>query len=507
MMTHTTQHRTVAVVDDDAALCLALRSLLRSDGHDVEVYGSAEDYLDSSRHDPDCLIVDVSMPGRSGPELVNELRGAGREVPAIFISAHEMPGDPAAFRDATHSAFLRKPFADDELLATVRAALVEAKESTGAQSPVEPDRAPATLAKEPSMSAVPLRAVDNLRTEAATVEPASDAFSGIVGAQGGLSATVHRAQLLTRVHAPLLLQGETGVGKELFARAIHAAVHGRTSQSDAPFVVLNCAGLPRDLLASELFGYVAGAFAGAREGGVKGRIEAADGGTLFLDEISELPLDLQAYLLRVLESGEFYPLGITSARRASFRLIAASSRDLRSEVNHERFRSDLFFRISVTALAIPALRERAEDLPALVQHFAQEASARHQLPPTTFQPDVMEAFARYSWPGNVRELRNVVEQLCLLAENHDVDMSLLPEDFQPRSSLVSVRVGSEVGDVELPRGLQKVERAAIDDALRAYSGNLTRVARELQIARSTLYLKLKKYELEPVLNELRFGSR
>jgi hypothetical protein len=194
---------------------------------------------------------------------------------------------------------------------------------------------------------------------------------------------------------PVLLLGETGVGKEVFARALHAG----GPRPQGPFVALNCGGLPRDLLASELFGYVEGAFSGARRTGRIGRIEAAHGGTLFLDEIGEMPLELQPSLLRVLEDGEVYPLGENRPRTVNFRLVAASHRDLRAEVAAGRFRMDLFYRVAVTSLVIPALRERQADIPALVAHFSRDVARRHGLAVPRFEPAVLRAFATYAWPG------------------------------------------------------------------------------------------------------------
>ncbi|MDB4989327.1 MAG: sigma-54-dependent Fis family transcriptional regulator [Myxococcaceae bacterium] len=366
------------------------------------------------------------------------------------------------------------------------------------------------------MKPTSLRAVDQTPPEPTSHETAARGFARIVGSDAGLALMVQRAQLLTKVEAPLLLQGPTGVGKQLFARAVHEVLHpdesldaeGASTHAHAPFVVLHCAGLPPELLARELFGCVDGAFVGAPSGGLPGKLALADGGTLFLDEIAELPAELQPYFLRVLESGEFYPLGSSVPQKTRFRLIAASSRDLRAEARAERFRMDLYFRISVTMVEIPPLHQRPEDVTLLVAHFADQAVLRHGLTPKAFAPEVLSAFMQYAWPGNVRELRSVVETLCLLTDASVIDLSMLPTDLRPDASVSVLPALSQVSDmVELPRGLQRVERAAIADALRCYQGNLTRVAQELQIARSTLYLKLKKYELEPVLTELRFGTR
>lgn len=323
-----------------------------------------------------------------------------------------------------------------------------------------------------------------------------DGFSRIIGTSARLTQVIKKARLLAGVDAAVLLHGETGVGKEMFARAIHDDGPNRR----APFVALNCGGLPRELLASELFGYVDGAFTGARRSGMMGKVEAAHGGTLFLDEIAELPLDLQPYLLRVLEGGEVYPLGSNKPRTVKFRLIAACNRDLRVEVQSGRFRMDLFYRIAVTSLHIPALRERKDDLPALVEHFVEALSQRQASMPKRFSPEVLEAFGRYSWPGNLRELRNVVEAMSLLSETEVVGMSTLPADLLapvPAPLQAMPRPGGTLG------GLREAERETIEAAIRQQDGNLTLVARDLGISRSTLYLKLKKYGLEHSLDQAR----
>lgn len=323
-----------------------------------------------------------------------------------------------------------------------------------------------------------------------------DAFARIVGRSDRIAQVVKKARVLAGVDTAVLLLGETGVGKEVFARAIHDEGPNRRG----PFVAVNCGGLPRDLLASELFGYVDGAFTGARRSGMLGKVEAAHGGTLFLDAIAELPLDLQPYLLRVLEGGEVYPLGSSNkARTVNFRLIAATHRDLRAEVQSQRFRMDLFFRIAVTTLQIPPLRERRGDLPALVEHFVDSlqrrvGSNKH------FSPEVFEAFARYDWPGNLRELRNAVEAISLLSDSSEVTPATLPAELlEP----VVVQTLAAAKTVRAFGGLREAERETITTAIQQQDGNLTLVARELGISRSTLYLKLKKYGLEGALVEAR----
>ncbi|MDB4975999.1 MAG: hypothetical protein JWN48_4340 [Myxococcaceae bacterium] len=328
-------------------------------------------------------------------------------------------------------------------------------------------------------------------------------FGRVIGVSESLQRVVRQAQRLTRVDTAVLLQGETGVGKEVFARAIHDSGDRRRG----PFVALNCGGLPRELLASELFGYSDGAFTGARRGGMAGKLEAAHGGTLFLDEIAEMPLDLQPYLLRVLEGGEVCPLGSGRARKVEFRLLAACNRDLRSEAAAGRFRSDLYYRVSVTSLHIPPLRERVDDIPALIEHFMREVLDRYGLGYKRLAPEVLETLLRYSYPGNVRELRNLVESLVVLNDGDSELLRMLPEGLTAgEPATVRSHPARPAGAVDWRAGLEQLECTAIDDALRRHGGNLTRAAHQLQIARSTLYLKLKKYGLESTLNELRFAA-
>jgi transcriptional regulator of acetoin/glycerol metabolism len=333
------------------------------------------------------------------------------------------------------------------------------------------------------------------------VDP-SGSVDRIVGTSEILRQALEKAKVLAEVDVPVLLLGETGVGKEMFARAIHEG--GR--RKDGPFVALNCGGLPRDLLASELFGYVDGAFTGARRSGMVGKIEAASGGTLFLDEIAEMPLELQPYLLRVLEGGEVYPLGGAKARIVEFRLVAATNKDLRAEVNAHRFRTDLFYRVSVTSLHIPALREHREDIPTLVEQFSGEAALRHGVRVKRFEPEALSALGRYTWPGNIRELRNVVEGAVLMATGEAVTVSDLPADIT--SSLVEAQdQASAPTSPPAVVELEAVERDAISAAIVACHGNLTLVAKELRISKSTLYLKVKKYGLDKVVPDARVNAR
>lgn len=332
------------------------------------------------------------------------------------------------------------------------------------------------------------------------VSTTASGFADVVGSSPALAEAIEKASRLASSRVPILLLGETGVGKEVFARGIHAS----SGQRNGPFIALNCGSLNRELLASELFGHVDGAFTGARRGGSPGKIEAADGGTLLLDELGEMPLELQPHFLRVLEDGQVCRMGENKPRKVRFRLIAATNRNLRQEVDEARFRADLFYRISVTSIAIPALRERRDDIAALARSFLSQLCDRHGVAQKVLDPLVLARFENYRWPGNIRELRNVIESLVLTTNGRLVGLDDLPPEIS-RAAHSSRREGAHGGDATTAadpqlRGLQRGEFEQICSVLQRASGNATIAARELGIAKSTLYLKLKKYSLDESLH-------
>ncbi len=328
-----------------------------------------------------------------------------------------------------------------------------------------------------------------------------DAFARIVGRDPALVEAVERARRLARANVPVLLLGETGVGKEVFARGIHDC----GADPKAPFVALNCGGLSRELLASELFGYAEGAFTGARRGGMMGKLEAANGGTLFLDELGEMPLDLQPHLLRVLEGGEIYRIGENTPRQVRFRLIAATNRDLRAEVAEGRFRMDLFYRVAVTSVRIPALRDRRGDVELLARSLLDQLAEEHGRVAPVLTPPVLARLVGHAWPGNVRELRNVLEGMLLTAADGAVlDETCLPPELTAALELPpQAAFAAEESD---GRRLELAERGAIVEAIETCGGNMTAVARNLGIAKSTLYLKLKKFGLDARVESVRYRS-
>ncbi|MBH2010191.1 MAG: sigma-54-dependent Fis family transcriptional regulator [Xanthomonadaceae bacterium] len=325
-----------------------------------------------------------------------------------------------------------------------------------------------------------------------TKSPDVKGFEALIGSSAPLLQAIHKAKMLAKSSVSVLLLGETGVGKENFAQGLH-----RFGQiGERPFVALNCGSLSRDLLASELFGHCEGSFTGARRGGMMGKIEAANGGTLFLDEIGEMPLELQPHFLRVLEESEIYRIGENSPRKVSFKLVSATHRNLRDEVTAGRFRMDLFYRVSVTSLQIPSLLERRLDIPLLVAHFLSQLSKKYSVPPKTLKPEALAALGRYAWPGNVRELRNVVESMFLMADGEVLGL----EDLPPEIGALRASDAEENSPAPTP-GIGKLEDLELEfirKTIAADGGNLTLVAKHLGIAKSTLYIKLRKYGLMPM---------
>jgi transcriptional regulator of acetoin/glycerol metabolism len=381
----------------------------------------------------------------------------GQRVPELAASRLARPPARAALPDWVRPEWLEPLVVKGEHLGT----LLIVPPSTGRALSVAPPRATTIAAREGAAR--------------------GDALDKLVSGDPVLRDTIAKARQLARGRTPVLLLGETGVGKEEFARGIHGA-------SSGPYVALNCGGLSRELLASELFGYADGAFTGARKGGMVGKIEAAQGGTLFLDEIGEMPLDMQPTLLRVLEQGEIYRLGENAPRRVNFRLIAATHRDLRKDIAAGRFRMDLFYRIAVTSLRIPPLRERQGDIERLARHFLHRFQQEQGLPAGDIDEEALALLRAYAWPGNVRELRNLIEGAVLLSEG-----SVLTRQALPREFIDSVEQPEAPAGFDSVRSMAEGEEVLIRRAIAACGGNLTLAARQLDIAKSTLYAKMQRY--------------
>src|SRR6056297_146626 len=311
----------------------------------------------------------------------------------------------------------------------------------------------------------------------------------IVGAAPKMLEALELAKRAAAADVTVLIQGETGVGKEQFARLVHS----RLPRKDAPYVTVNCAAISKDLIGAELFGHVEGAFTGAVRGGKAGKFEQANGGVLCLDEIGDMPIELQPYLLRALEQRAVYRIGDSERRSVDVQLVAMTNRNLRNDVEAGRFRRDLFYRIGIVVIDVPPLRERAGDIPLLLRHFNEVFAKRFAREPLHFSPDLLERLCAYRWPGNVRELRNMVERLFLLKADTKVHASDLPEEiFEPADGFGLVTC-IEIPDVGV--NLESVEAMTIRRAMQVENGNLTRVAEKLGISRPTLYRKIKQYDI------------
>lgn len=315
-------------------------------------------------------------------------------------------------------------------------------------------------------------------------------FHDILGESEKIRASIEKARRFGRVDATVLIYGETGTGKEFFAHAIHNA----SSRRNGPFIAVNCAAVPENLLESELFGYAEGAFTGAKRGGKKGLFETADGGTIFLDEISEMSDKLQTRLLRVLQEYEIMRLGDDRVITVDVRVIAATNRDLRKMVAEKLFRADLYYRINVLTLVIPSLRERREDIPVLVGHFLQVFNKKFQKNIKGVERQGIDLFYTHDWPGNIRELQNIMERLVILTDGDYIPAELVAESLYTSLEGYPVETARQEkpGTSPEPQSLSRLEEKAIRDTLAAVKGNKKQAAAILGVSRTTLWRRLKK---------------
>jgi DNA-binding NtrC family response regulator len=433
----------ILVVDDTPTNVRLLADLLSVNGFDVVTAGSGTEGLERAGADaPDLVLLDVMMPDVDGFAVCEQLKAnpATRDVPVIFLTAlHETLDKVRAFA-AGGVDYLSKPFEPRELLARVNThlALRRARQELEAQN--------ARLREEIDAHQRSRAIITCLEDE---IRSGND-FREIVGRSPALARLLDQLALVASTHSTVLIQGETGTGKELVARAIH----DRSPRRERPLVKLNCAALPRELVESELFGHEKGAFTGATQQR-RGRFELADGGTLFLDEVGELPLEAQAKLLRVLQEQEFERVGGTRSLRTDVRLIAGTNRDLQAQVDAGAFRADLFYRLNVFPVSVPPLRERREDIPPLVAHFLARAARRLGKAFEGVTPAFFDRAMAYAWPGNVRELENVVERAAILSRG------TLLEALEPFGA-ATASARADAAPATPPNGtLEDVERAHI----------------------------------------------
>ena len=437
----------VLIVDDEQGIRRTLASVLEDEGFSVEVAASGEECLAAfERQVFSCVLLDVWLPGIDGIETLQQLRAGFPETAVIMISGH---GNIATAVRATQLGaldFIEKPLQIERTVLAVSNALRQVR----------------------------LEA-DNRRLR----DEAGDRV--MIGESVPMRALRQQISVAAPTNGRILIYGESGTGKELAARAIHAA----SARASMPFVELNCAAIPEELIESELFGHTKGAFTGATEA-KRGKFDQADTGTLLLDEIGDMSLSVQAKVLRVLEEQRFDPLGSGKAINVDVRIIAATNKRLDEEMEKGTFRADLFYRLNVIPFEIPPLRERTEDIPLLVAHFNDKYSISYSRRPKQFADDAMERLVSYEWPGNVRELRNTIERVVIMSAKEKIGVCDLPpvgaEGANPnlRYNFSSYRKGREL-----------YERNYIIRKLADCDGNVTRTAEELGIDRSHLYRRMK----------------
>ena len=448
-MTNTTSAR-VLIVDDDEETCRLIAELIAEPGRDLQLSHTGDDAMERARHEPfDLVISDINLNGPdSGLDVLKAFKRANPQGEVVLISGFGTLDTAVEAVRAGAFDYISKPFNISEVRGTVARALAR--------------RAHALVAEAPAAEPVP---------------------AGIVGRTAAMLAVYKQIAYAADSAVPVLIQGESGTGKELVARAVHE--HGR--RASRPFVALNCGAVPETLLESELFGHTRGAFTGA-VAERKGVFEQAHGGTVFLDEIGETSAAMQVRLLRVLQDGEVRPLGAGRTVHVDTRVIAATNVDLERAVAEQRFRQDLFYRLSVVVIMLPPLRERREDIPLLVEQFLRNASARTGRP-TTIAPDALAALAEYRWPGNVRELENTIERLVVFTRGR-ITMDDLPEALAGKPRLVEEQLFRD-----LPT-LDELERRYLQHVLHAVGGNRSRAAEAMGIDRRTLYRMAERFGID-----------
>jgi two-component system nitrogen regulation response regulator GlnG len=461
----------VWIVDDDRSIRWVIEKALSREGIAFNSFSSAQDALDAlSGGSPEVLVSDIRMPGLSGLELLNAVKQRHPGVPVIVMTAYsDLDSAVAAFQGGAYE-YLPKPFDIDQAVELIRRALDESRRETRAtETLAEPKE---ILGQAPAMQEV-FRAIGRLSQSSATV----------------------------------LITGESGTGKELVARALHR--HGARAQK--PFVAINTAAMPRDLLESELFGHERGSFTGAQQQR-RGRFEQAEGGTLFLDEIGDMPPELQTRLLRVLSDGTYYRVGGHQQIKANVRVIAATHQNLEQRVREGTFREDLYHRLNVIRLRLPSLRERSEDVPLLTKHFLSMSAKQLSVEPKRLSDDTLAHLARLEFPGNVRQLENLCHWLTVMAPGQVIETGDLPAEFRDQAAtpvfdwLAALESEAERRLARGETGIldtlsRQFERALITKALERTAGRRIEAATLLGMGRNTITRKIQELGIDPRLDQ------
>ena len=451
----------VLVIDDDAAIRDTMRMTLEYEGFECLLAASGTEGLAmAERESPDVVFLDIKMPGIDGLEVLSRLRAQSETLPVVMVSAH---GSTTAALEAGRLGafrFIEKPLSKDYVL-------------DAAREGVE---------------------VGTLRRENRQMKSALETQHQLVGSSPALTQVFDQVRRAAPTNATVLILGESGVGKELIARAIHRA----SLRAKERFVQVNCAAIPEELIESELFGHERGAFTGATDKQI-GKFEMADRGTIFLDEVGDMSAKTQAKVLRVLQEGEVERLGSSRTQKVDVRVIAATNKNLETEIAHGRFREDLFFRLSVIPIHVSPLRERLDDIPALVQHFVSQFARDINRRPARFGPDALQELRQARWRGNIRELRNVVERLLIMTDREVVEGADVRRVVRPDDGAQAPAARTVAPETARPGTLREFkewsERAFLVEKLREHDWNISRTADVIDTPRSNLYKKLEQYAI------------
>jgi two-component system nitrogen regulation response regulator NtrX len=452
----------ILVIDDEAEIRRSVRMILEYEGYDVQEASSGpEGVALAEREPPDLIFLDIKMGGMDGLEALQKIRQTNESLPVVIISGH---GTVSTAVEATKLGafdFIEKPLASERVLVTIRNALDQGR----------------------------------LKDENRSLKRAVEARHQMVGESVGLRQIWDAIKRAAPTNATVLLLGESGAGKELVARAIHR----NSLRSRERFVQVNCAAIPEELIESELFGHEKGSFTGATEKQI-GKFEQADRGTIFLDEVGDMSPKTQAKVLRVLQEGEVERLGSARTIKVDVRVIAATNKDLEAEIEKGSFREDLYFRLSVIPIRVPPLRDRRDDIPALVRHFVDLFSRENNRRPQRFTPAALEFMQKARWKGNVRELRNTVERLLIMTPGDTIDVDDLRDviraDTRPAAAPVEgAPVGNHLAPGTLREFKESTERKFLVEKLRENAWNISKTAEVIGTPRSNLYKKLEQYAI------------
>jgi len=449
---------TILIVDDEPGVRSALSGVLRDEGYTVDAVPSGEACLERLARGPvDLIVLDVWLPGMDGLATLARLRERQVDAQVVLISGHG--NIESAVRAIKLGAFdfVEKPLSIEKTVLVVRNALHQRQ----------------------------------LEAENKALRAKVDRTQTMIGESAAMRALRDQVAMAAPTNGRVMIYGENGTGKELVARTIHALSRRRTNA----FVEVNCAAIPEELIESELFGHVRGAFTGA-VADRRGKFEAADGGTIFLDEIGDMSLKTQAKVLRVLQEQTMEPVGSTNRIKVDARVLAATNKDLQAEIRAGRFREDLYFRLTVVPISVPPLRERQEDIPLLADHFMAEFAREYGRRVKTFDPGARVALQQYPWPGNVRELRNVIERLMIMVPGDNISppaLTFLDPSGLTRPALVDAPTERRT----LHEARDQFERDLILRTLAEQQGNMSRTAEVLGVERSNLYRKMKAFGIAP----------